>query len=69
MMTPEQNPFYTGSLCGQPFFCHSVEERLEMVEEFTVQQCRTALGVQGLQPVVAEAITARLAELTEGVAQ
>ncbi|MCO1336238.1 hypothetical protein MO867_18055 [Microbulbifer sp. OS29] len=66
MMTPEQNPFYTGSLCGQPFFCHSVEERLEMVEEFTAQQCRTALDIHGLQPAVDDAIRCRLKTLEAG---
>ncbi|WP_445364424.1 hypothetical protein ACJJIQ_09210 [Microbulbifer sp. ANSA003] len=69
MIRPEQNPFYTGSYCGQPFFCHSVEERLEMVEAFTEQECRRALEVQGLQPAVSDAISTRLAALAEGVAQ
>ncbi|MCO1335338.1 hypothetical protein MO867_13450 [Microbulbifer sp. OS29] len=69
MMRPEQNPFYTGSYCGQPFFSHSVEERLEMVETFTALQCRRALEVQGLQLAVVDAVSARLAELAEGVAQ
>lgn len=62
-MKPEENPFYSGSYCGQPFFCHSVEDRLDRVKEFTVDECKRALEVLGLQKTVETAIKRRLKKL------
>lgn len=66
-MRPEDNPFYAGSYCGQPFFRNSVEDRLDRVKEFTVAECQAALQVRGLQQTVERAIRRRLKKL-EGAA-
>lgn len=58
------NPFETGQTYrGIPLQHMDAQDRIDLVREFDVRQCRAALEVAGLQKTVRQAIERRLRRL------
>lgn len=67
MQIPE-NPFKTGKWKGYDMEAVDAQSRLDMVKDFTVEQCREALWLEGhghlaLQKTVIEALHRRVRKL------
>lgn len=60
------NPFVTGHVDGHETMAMAVEDRLDMVKRFDLQQCREALQVEHLQGTVTKAVERRIRQLEKG---
>jgi len=62
------NPFYAYSVDGRDFFHVAADDRLRMVKDFDLEQCRAALALDGLQKTVRQAVERRMRKLERGAA-
>lgn len=63
MMNPEQNPFFSGYVDGEPTFVMDVAGRQERVKEFDQEQCQRALEMKHLQKTIRTSVEKRLRRL------
>jgi hypothetical protein len=61
--TEEKHPFFAFSSHGRDFYHCDIASRVDAVKKFTIEQCRTALELDGLQKSVRTAIERRIRKL------
>ncbi|MBV2128199.1 MT-A70 family methyltransferase [Arsukibacterium indicum] len=59
------NPFFSGFHNEKPFYTVDAKDRVAKVQHFTLEQCHTALKVNGLQSTVIKAIEVRIRKLNK----
>lgn len=64
-----ENPFVSGCYDGHEVMAVTVEDRLDMVKRFDLDQCRAALNLENLQSTVTKAVERRIRQLGKCVDQ